>query len=442
MRIGLRREDKYPLEARVPIVPEDVRRLVRDEGIEVVVETSRRRVFADGPFAEAGARVCGDLLDCPVIFGVKEIPVERLEPKKTYVFFSHVIKGQAHNMPMLKRMMELGCSLIDYERIVDDAGRRLVLFGRYAGLAGMINTLWTLGRRWAARGIQTPLARLRQARDYGCVAEAKRVIAGVGDEVRSVGLPASVEPLVCGFAGYGNVSKGAQEVYDLLPVETVAPDEVGRVRGRSGEHGRKVYKVVFREEHTVEPIDPGAVFELDDYYRHSERYRARFAQYLPDLSILVNCIYWEPRYPRLVAKADVRALFAGGARPRLEVIGDITCDVGGSIECNVRATDLDNPVYVWDPIRDEGVDGVEGDGPVVMAVDILPAELPADSSREFSRILMPFVPAIARADYSVAFDACPLPPQIRRAMIVHRGQLTEGYRYIEEYVKRSDAATS
>ena len=428
--IGLRREDKSPYERRVPIVPADVARLVRDASIPVLVQPSQRRAFPDAQFAEVGAVLSDDLSACPVILGIKEIPVDRLQPGKTYAFFAHVVKGQPHNMPMLKRFMDLGCQLIDYERITDDNGRRLVFFGRYAGLAGMINTLWTLGRRCAVLGLDTPFHRIRQAIAYGCLDEARQAVAEAGERIRASGLPRSLRPLVCGFAGYGNVSRGAQEVFDLLPFETVAPHELPHLR----ECSNRLFKVVFREKHMVEPVEPGAAFDLNDYYRNPQRYRSRFASYLPYLTLLVNGVYWDGRYPRLVTKADLKALFAGDAPPRLRVIGDITCDVGGSIECNLRTTDPGNPVYVYDTLRDEAVDGVEGHGPAVLAVDILPTELPIDSSMEFSRILMPFVPAIARADYSVPFERCALPPEVKRAMIVYQGRLTEDYRYLDAHL--------
>ena len=48
-------------------------------------------------------------------------------------------------MPMLKQMMKMKCNLIDYERVVDDNNRRLIFFGKFAGLAGMINSLWAYG---------------------------------------------------------------------------------------------------------------------------------------------------------------------------------------------------------------------------------------------------------------------------------------------------------
>ena len=37
--------------------------------------------------------------------GVKEVPIASLIPKKIYVFFSHTIKGQKHNMPLLDEIL-------------------------------------------------------------------------------------------------------------------------------------------------------------------------------------------------------------------------------------------------------------------------------------------------------------------------------------------------
>nr|HPM25254.1 hypothetical protein [Phycisphaerae bacterium] len=135
--IGIRREDKSQWEARVPLVPADVRVLIQEHGLAVQVQSSPIRRFAEAEYRAAGATIVDDLRACPIILGVKEIPPRYFEPGKTYVFFSHTIKGQPANMPMLKRLLELGCTLIDYERIVDEHGRRLVFFGRFAGLAGM-----------------------------------------------------------------------------------------------------------------------------------------------------------------------------------------------------------------------------------------------------------------------------------------------------------------
>ncbi|MFQ5592300.1 MAG: bifunctional lysine ketoglutarate reductase /saccharopine dehydrogenase family protein [Phycisphaerae bacterium] len=428
--IGIRHEDKSEWERRTPLVPADVQELVQAAGVPFHVQSSPIRAFRDEEYRLAGASVSGDLADCPIIMGVKEIPPEKIAPEKTYVYFSHTIKGQASNMPALQRLLDLRCQLIDYERITDGAGRRLVFFGRFAGLAGMIDTLWSLGRRLEHEGLETPFVRLQPAHEYATLDHAKKEMRLIGEAIRNGGLPGTVTPLVCGFAGYGQVSGGAQEIYDLLGVETVAPEDLAAIpRGE-----RCCYKVVFREEHLVSRRDDSSPFELQEYYDHPERYRDAFFPHVRDLSILVNCIYWEPKYPRLITRDQLRELYSPGSSPHLRVIGDITCDVDGPLACTVRATTPDSPIYVYDPRTGETLDGVAGDGPVVLAVDFLPCELPAESSEFFSGALKPLIPTLARADFTVDLRQSGLSPELERATIVYQGRLTDAYRYLAEFL--------
>lgn len=432
--IGIRREDKSEWERRVAIVPAVARDLKERHGIQVVVQPSPIRAFGEDEFLAAGAEVREDLSVCPIIFGVKEMPKEAFIPGKTYVFFSHVTKGQAYNMPMLQRLMDLGCNLVDYEKVADDTGRRLIFFGRHAGLAGMIDTLWALGKRLEWEGIANPFTDVRRAYKYHDLAEAEEAIRAVGARIQAEGLPPAVTPLIVGVAGYGNVSRGAQEILDLLSVVEIAPQEVATVAAEADPRTDVVYKTVFHEEHTVVPLDPDTPFDLQLYYAHPELYRGVFSRYLPYLTVMANCIYWEPRYPRLITKDYLRELYAQGT-PRLRVIGDLSIDIEGAIECTNRATDIDDPVYVYDPLTGYTRDGVRGRGPVILAVDILPSELPRDSSVYFSSVLENYVPALAAADFSVPFENLQLPAELKRAVIVYHGELTPAYRYLEEIVQ-------
>ncbi len=428
--IGIRHEDKSVWEARVPLVPDDVRVLIRDHGLAFHVQTSPTRAIPDADYTSAGATVADNVDDCPIIVGVKEIPAEKLLPDRTYLYFSHVIKGQASNMPALRRLMELNCQLIDYEKIVDAQGRRLVFFGRYAGLAGMIDTLWALGQRWQHEGIDTPFSTLRKAYQYDTLDHAKADIAKVGDLIRKDGLPEACRPLVFGFAGYGQVSQGAQEIADLLPMQEVAPADLSTVPNSAN----VCFKSVFYEKHMVERVDPALPFDLQEYYDHPERYRGVFAPFVPHLTVLVNGIYWEEKYPRLVSLDLLRELYGGSQQPRLRVIGDITADVDGSIECNLKATEPDNPAFVYEPQSGQARDGVAGHGPVILAVDHLPCELPVDSSTYFSHSLSPLMPGLAHADYSAPLADSGLPPELIAATIVYQGKLTEPYRYLETFL--------
>jgi len=430
-RIGIRREDKSEWERRVPLTPEHVRRLGEEHGVEVWIQPSTIRVFTDEEYREAGAKVTEDLTPCSVVFAVKEIPPSFFTKERTYVFFSHTIKGQSQNMPMLRRLLDLGCQLIDYEKIVDENGRRMVFFGNYAGLAGMIDSLWALGKRLEWEELPTPFASLEQAFGYESLEQAKAAVLEVGEKIASEGLPRSLVPLTVGLAGYGAVSRGAQEILDLLPVQEVRPQDLPLPLDAARRD--RVYKVVFKEEHMVRPKDPAGRFELQDYYDHPEKYAPAFGRYLPHLTVLMNCIYWDKRYPRLVTKEQLRELYDSG-EAKLKVVGDISCDIEGSIEFTVRATTPGEPVYVYDPVSQEATNGVEGRGPVVLAVDNLPCELPRESSTAFGESLLPLVPAIAKADYRVEFEDLDLPRCVKDAVIVYQGKLTPKYEYLYEYV--------
>ena len=435
-RIAIRRETKSPWERRSPVTPELARRMVNQAGLEVLVQPSARRVFRDNEYVRAGARMSENLSESSVILGVKEIPPELFQADTAYVFFSHVIKGQPYNMPMLRRMLELDCTLIDYEKICDESGRRLIFFGRFAGLAGMIDTLWALGQRLEAEGTDTPLATIEPAHSYPSLHDAKLAIRAAGERIASEGLPDSLLPLTVGIAGYGNVASGVREVLAELPTREIAPQDLASVSDEPSPHC--IYQTTFREEDLVEPRDSNHAFELQDYYSHPELYRSVFDRYLPHLTGLMNCNYWDERYPRLVTRDGLRALYTNEEPPRLRVIGDLGCDVEGAIECTLKCTEPADPVYVYDPHKGTIDSGVDGVGPVVLAVDILPAELPREASEEFSTSLAHFLPALARADFDVPFADLDLPPELLGAVIVHRGRLTPDYAYIEAHLAATE----
>jgi saccharopine dehydrogenase (NAD+, L-lysine forming) len=423
--IGIRREDKNRWERRVPLTPEHVAELAR-HGVAFAVQPSTLRVFPDEAFRAAGAAVTEDLSACPLVVGVKEVPLEWLRPETAYLIFAHVSKGQPSNMPMLKRMAELRCTLIDYEKIVDDRGRRLVFFGRHAGFAGMLDTLATLGRRLAWEGCDAPFAKLRFAHEYADLENAHAALSDVAGAIRRDGLPDPLHPMVFGFTGAGNVSKGAQELFDHLPYEEVLPEDLAALSSNRDLPRNILYKVVFTRDDRIARADGGGI-DAAALKAHPERFQSTMGPHLRHLTVLVNGIYWEPGQPRVATIDELRALYSGDGAPRLRVIGDISCDLSGSIEANVRITDPDDPVYVYDPASGQAVSGVAGRGPVILAVDNLPCELPVDASQHFGDALLRFLPGLDRCDWSRPFEALDLADELRRAVILHRGRLTPPY---------------
>ena len=194
-----------------------------------------------------------------------------------------------------------------------------------------------------------------------------------------------------------------------------------------------LYKVVFERGDRIARTD-GRAIDSAEFRTHPERFRSVMGPHLAHLTALVNGIYWEPGQPRVVSNDDLRALFTAEATPRLRVIGDISCDLHGSIEANVKITTPGDPVYVYDVASGRAVSGVAGFGPVILAVDNLPCELPVDASQHFGDALLRFLPGLTRCDWSQPFASLELPDELRRALIVHRGRLTPSYAYLERFL--------
>ncbi len=432
--IGLRKEEK-PFETRVPVIPEHVAMLKSRHDIKFIVEPSEQRAFKADEYKKVKAQLLplkGS--SAQVVLGIKEMPNDFFEPGKAYVFFSHTIKGQPHNMAMLRSIIAAKATLIDYERIVDDKGKRLIYFGNWAGMAGLSDTLYILGRRLELEHIRpNPFNHMKRALECKDLSELKDAFTALANQIVIDGLPKQLCPFVVGFAGYGNVSRGAQELFDILPHESIEPDDLAHITSQRN----VLYKCVFKEEHMVKPIDPTANFDLQDYYNHGKaKYKAVFDRYIPYLTVLLNCIYWSDKYPRLVTKDFVKVHWKDKNR-RLRVIGDISCDIEGAIEFTLEATTPAEPAFTYLVKQDRIVNGISGEGPVVMAVDNLPSELPRESSTSFSASLLDYIPSLADADFTVRFDELDLPRELKDAVIVYQGSLTKNYEYLREHTEHT-----
>ncbi|MDR0729245.1 MAG: hypothetical protein LBF19_03860 [Prevotellaceae bacterium] len=430
--IGIRKETKSLRECRAPITPYFAEKLMRQNDLYFVIQRSDKRIFMDVEYEHCGVELADNLHDCDVIFGIKEIPMHEIEYDKTYIIFSHTHKEQPYNMPMLRTFIERRCTLIDYECIRDERGHRLVAFGYYAGLAGMINTLWALGERYKRQGIATPFTQLQQAFRYKSLIAARRELRAIGEAIATRGIPEEIAPLTVGIVGRGRVSKGAQEIMNLFPIQDIAPADLLKIE-KSGNFSNKIiYRVLFTESDIAAPSTPGHPFVLKEYYKAGQTYRNIFERYVEYLSVVVNGIFWHEKMPRLITSDYLEQLFRNTPHPKLTVVGDITCDPCGSIEFTHRATDVEHPIFIYNPLTRLPVTGFDGEGIAVMAVDILPSELPRDASNSFSELLEEFVVPIAMADYTKPYEELPLPYPVKKAVIVLAGKLTPKYAYLEK----------
>ncbi|XP_053612509.1 alpha-aminoadipic semialdehyde synthase, mitochondrial isoform X1 [Plodia interpunctella] len=440
--IAIRREDQSVWERRAPFSPTNVSKLVR-QGVKVIVQPSNRRAYPMQSYINSGAIVQEDISEASVIFGVKQTPIDLLIPNKTYCFFSHTIKAQEANMPMLDAILAKNIRLIDYEKLMDDAGNRVVAFGKYAGVAGMINILHGLGLRLLALGHHTPFMHIGPAHNYRNSSMARQAIRDAGYEVSLGMMPKSLGPLTFIFTGSGNVSQGSQEIFHELPHEYVPPEMLRKV----AEHGspNKIYGCEVRRRHHLVRKNGGG-YDHIEYEEHPERYISTFAQTIaPYTSVLVNCIYWAVDSPKLLTIPDAKHLLLPSHTPwlprsigapalphRMLAICDISADPGGSIEFMNECTTIDTPFCLYDADRNKDTKSFKGPGVLVCSIDNMPTQLPRESTDFFGDLLFPYAEDIMRSDASKPLEDHNFTPVVQGAIITSNGKLTAPFEYINE----------
>lgn len=440
--LGIRREDASIWERRAPLAPAHVRKLVR-RGVKVLVQPSNRRAYPLQAYVNAGAIIQEDISEAEVIIGVKQVPVDSLLPNKTYCFFSHTIKAQEDNMPLLDAILERNIRLVDYEKMVSD-NQRVVAFGRYAGLAGFINILHGLGLRLLALGHHTPFMHIGPAHNYRNSGMAAQAVRDCGYEIALGMMPKSIGPLTFVFTGSGNVSQGAQEMFQELPYEYVEPKDLPQV-AHFGTTNKVYASVVRRDDHLARKSDGG--FDPDEYERNPELYYSSFATNIaPFASVIINGIYWAVNSPRLITIPDAKRLLKSPETPwipssvgspalphRLLAICDISADPGGSIEFMSDCTTIDTPFCLYDADNHRQIDNsFAGPGVLVCSIDNMPTQIPLEATDAFGNMLYPYMSDIIRSDATKSLEEESFGPVVSGAVIASNGKLTPNFEYIME----------
>ena len=435
--IGIRREDKSKWERRAPLTPAEVKQLTeRHSNLKFFIEPSTLRVFKDIEYKKAGATITSDLSKCSLILGVKEIPTKSLMNNKTYMFFSHVIKAQEHNMAMLDDILVKQIRLVDYEKITDDTANRLVAFGKFAGNAGTIDFLSGLGKYFLNKGYSTPFLNISMSYTYYNLAKAKESMTSIKPLIENEGIPKEFCPLVFAITSKGRVSSGTREILECLPIKIIDRNELMElVRNKNDIAQQSVIYVTYIEpKDLVKPLDEQKNFDKQDYYANPDKYVPCFHEkYLPYISCIFHCMYWDPKFQRMITIDQMKKLVQE-KKSRLLGICDITCDIEGSIEFLKRYTSIDNPFYLYNPITEEVIDDVNQPSNEILyhAVDHLPTELALDSSNHFGKQLSPFIENLAMSDITRPFEQQGLVNELSRAVITWNGSLTEAYSYIKK----------
>ena len=390
--LGIRSESKNRWERRVPLIPDDVERLITDYGCKIIIQPSTKRVYPDFKYSDVGATVSSDLSKADFILGVKEVPPSELLDGKSYMFFSHTHKNQPHNRLMLRSILDKKIELYDYELLVNSKQNRLVQFSKFAGYAGFIDGLHSLGLRMLSLGYGNPFLAVGMSFMYRNVGDARLDITRTGMVIMDEGLPRELGPIVIVLTGNGNVSKGCLHMLKCLPCINVGVSELESLVKNKAFDNTKVYLCqVTTKDYTV---DKDGNYDEMDYRSRPERYTSFFSEkILPYATFIINGIFWTDSYPRLVTKVQLRQLQKGN-KIRLLTLADISCDINGSFEFMNRASTIDEPFYMYDALTDTYHDELKRPGVQIMSIDNLPTEMPLEASNFFSNSLYPIVAKI------------------------------------------------
>jgi len=398
IKIGIIKEGKVPVDKRVPITPSQVKEILKlNKGVIIKCQRSDIRCFEDSEYEKAGAELTDSVADCDIILGVKEVPIEMLVEGKTHFFFSHTIKKQEYNRHLLQTILEKKITLIDWECLTDADGRRLIAFGRYAGIVGAYNGILTYGRRYN-------LFNLRPAHTCFDLEDMRA-------EYAKVKLP----NIKIALTGGGRVAKGAMEVLFGMGIRRVSPADF---------LSERFNEPVFTQLNTRDynrRVNGGG-FDRDEFYDDPENYESGFLPFGQKADILIAGAFWDPKAPVLFTKENaVQQDF------NIRVIADITCDIEGSIPSTKQPSTIEDPIYDYNPSNDRVEPPFVDEGNLtVMAVDNLPCELPRNASEDFGK---EFVKSILPNLVGKDKDAI-----LKRATITKDGALTKNYHYLQDFV--------
>jgi len=397
MKFGIIKERKNPPDRRVVFTPQELLRLQQEHPEATVkVEASDIRVFKDEEYSNLGIEVAEDISDCDVFFGVKEIPVDYLIPNKKYFFFSHTIKKQTHNRKLLQAILEKNIELFDHETIVDVNNRRLIGFGRYAGIVGAYNGFRAFGVKYEL--FTLPKAETLHSKEDLIVRLKRQILPNI--------------KIV--LTGHGKVGMGVKEILDGMKVKQVSvADFLTKI------YTQPVYTQIDVLDYNRR-LD-GKVLDNHDFYKNPQEYTSDFERFTKVSDIFMAGHFHGNGAPDILTREMLNAPDC-----KIKVVADISCDVDGPIACTIKASTIAEPFFGYLPSENKEVPYSHPGSIMVMSVDNLPCELPKDASEGFGEMFMQHViPAFFNNDKDGI---------LQRAKITENGKLTPRFTYLQDYV--------
>jgi alanine dehydrogenase len=396
MKFGIVKERKTPPDRRVVFTPQELIRLQNEhKDAKIKIEHSDIRIFKDDEYTELGLNVTYDISDCDVFFGVKEIPIDALIPNKKYFFFSHTIKKQLHNRKLLQAILEKNIELYDHETIVDANNRRLIGFGRYAGIVGAYNGFRAFGIKYDL--FTLPKAETLHSKEDLVVRLKRQTLPNI--------------KIV--LTGHGKVGMGAKEMLDGMKLKQVSVDDF-----LTKKYTQPVYTQIDVLDYNKR-LD-GQVLGNQDFYKNPQDYTSDFERFAKVADIFMAGHFHGNGAPDILTREMLQAVDC-----QIKVVADISCDVDGPIACTVKASTIAEPFFGYLPSTHEEVPYTHPGSIMVMSVDNLPCELPKDASEGFGEMFMKHViPAFFNGDKDGI---------LARAKVTEGGKLTPRFSYLADY---------
>lgn len=399
--LGVIREGKVPPDKRVPLTPAQcVEVQNKYPHVKVLVQPSPIRAIKDSEYEAAGIELSDDMTLCDILIGVKEVNKEDLIPGKKYMFFSHTFKEQPYNRTLLQEILDKKIQLIDYEVMTNPPGKRIIGFGRYAGIVGCYNGFLTYG-------LKHNLYNLKPANQCDDRAEME-------GELSKVNLPANTKIVL---TGWGRVGNGAREIVEKLGLKEVSSEAF-----LNETFDEAVYTQLDVTEYNAKK--DGSEFSKRDFYNDGSEFKSTFDNYLRVADMYVACHYWDASAPFIFTREDLKA-----EGVKTTVVADISCDIDGPVACTIRPSTIADPIYGYNPITEKEDDYTKAGVIAVMAVDNLPCELPKDASKDFGgELLNNIFDGLFNEDVDGIIE--------RASETDLNGELMPDFAYLEDYLKR------
>lgn len=397
MKIGIIRERKLPADRRTVLSPIQCKNIQSQyPQIQILVEPSPDRIFDDSSYIEEGIKLQEDLSECDVLLGVKEVPPAFLIPQKTYFFFAHVIKEQAHNQALMKALLSKQIRMIDFETLTDEQENRIIGFGEYAGMVGAYNGI----KAW---GLKNKLYRLPFAYETSGYDEMINL--------SQKALASCPVPLKIVATGKGRVGNGIQKYLQDCKLTIQTPVEYLQTKLH------RDYCILGSKE--LYQHKEGKEFNSTHFYAHPTAYESLFMTYFAESDIVMNGVFWKEGIPRLITKEMLRNL-----KKHAMVIADISCDIEGSVALTHRVSSIPSPCYGINLKTFEETAPYLTDTLEIMAVPNLPAELPKDASLGFgTSFIKEILPELLKNESYI----------LEKATICKNGKLNTRFSYLENY---------